>query len=52
MLFPDHDSIVEQAVLAVDVLEGRVAGYEHATNAAHDSRDEKGEVDSTKVVEV
>lgn len=28
-LFPDRDSIVAEAVLAQDVLEGRAPGYEH-----------------------
>lgn len=50
-LFPDHGSLVAEAVLAIDVLEGRVPGYGHARSGSLGDS-EKDDFDTTKVVEV
>lgn len=53
-VFPDHQSLISESVLAADVLEGRVPGYEHLSYAARhpetNSVDKEAEY-ATKVVE-
>lgn len=56
--FPDHDSIISEAILADDVLAGRVPGFEHIAEKSRIeqrmSNDSDDKVDSfePKVVEV
>ncbi|KAM0746115.1 hypothetical protein T439DRAFT_330088 [Meredithblackwellia eburnea MCA 4105] len=50
-LFPDHNSLVAEQILAIDVLEGRVTGYDHAHAGSFDG-EKKDEPHKVQVSEV